>query len=611
MTKDNRKSALERQVQRLGRRIETLQQQSNRFSTFRLFAFVIGLIVSVLAGFQNILFGWGVFLAWVLIFVGIVRVHNRITHTLSQHRLLQQLKTTHLARIVLDWEKIPLPPVQSPGSEHPFAIDLDLIGNYSLHHLMDTSVSYEGSVRLKNWLLATEPDDAQIHYRQLLVKELIPIWLFREKLILAARLVNEKRWRGQSLLDWTDGDETTRFQPSALIVLTFLSSLTIVLFALNNAGILPQFWLLSLVAYLGLYGVFWRKIGDMFGPAKSLQDVVEQLDSVFHHVETFSYANTPHLKNLVQPFLDAETRPSKLLRRLKQVIAAASIQRNPIFWMVLNLLMPYDLYVAYALQNTKTALKKSSVKWLEAFFELEALASLATFAYLNPEYTFPDVKNTSQVIFTGKTLGHALIAYPEKVCNDFVFSKAGETVIITGSNMAGKSSFLRTLGLNLCLAYTGSVVNAAHLELSLFRLFTCIRVSDSVTDGISYFYAEVKRLKALLDALKSDHPHPLFFLIDEIFRGTNNRERLIGSRAYIKALAGHEGVGLISTHDLELVKLADEIPLVTNLHFREQVIEGQMIFDYQLRDGASPTTNALKIMAMEGLPIENDKIALT
>ena len=192
------------------------------------------------------------------------------------------------------------------------------------------------------------------------------------------------------------------------------------------------------------------------------------------------------------------------------------------------------------------------------------------------------------------------------MCNDFCVDARGEVDILTGSNMSGKSSFLRTLGVNLCLAYVGGPVNATAFTVSPFRLFTCIKVSDSVTDGISYFYAEVKRLKALLDALQQQNTLPLFFLIDEIFRGTNNRERLIGSRAYIQALVSQNGVGLIATHDLELVRLADELPQIKNYHFEEQIVDRQMIFDYKLRPGPSPTTNALKIMAMEGLPVHSE-----
>jgi DNA mismatch repair ATPase MutS len=180
----------------------------------------------------------------------------------------------------------------------------------------------------------------------------------------------------------------------------------------------------------------------------------------------------------------------------------------------------------------------------------------------------------------------------------------GDVVIITGSNMSGKSTFLRTIGVNLCLAYAGAAVNADQLETRFYRLFSVIQVTDSLTDGISYFYAEVQRLKALLDAMELDHNLQVFFLIDEIFRGTNNRERQIGSRAFVNSLVGGQGVGLISTHDLELVIIADELPDVVNYHFQEEVTEGRMNFDYKLRPGPSQTTNALQIMRMEGLPVD-------
>ena len=169
--------------------------------------------------------------------------------------------------------------------------------------------------------------------------------------------------------------------------------------------------------------------------------------------------------------------------------------------------------------------------------------------------------------------------------------------------MSGKSTFLRTLGTNLCLAQAGGPVNADHLQTQLFRLFTCIQVSDSLSNGISYFYAEVRRLRALLDAIREDSPYPLFFLIDEIYRGTNNRERQIGSQAFVQTLAQHCGVGLVSTHDLELVRLADQGGNILNYHFREDIRADRMVFDYLLRPGPCPTTNALKIMAIEGLPV--------
>jgi len=196
-----------------------------------------------------------------------------------------------------------------------------------------------------------------------------------------------------------------------------------------------------------------------------------------------------------------------------------------------------------------------------------------------------------------------LIPCDRKVSNDFELGRDKRIAIITGSNMAGKSTFLRTLGINLALAYAGGPVSASYLCASFFRVFACIRVSDSLADGLSYFYAEVKRLKAILDSVRNHPDEVHFVLIDEIFRGTNNRERRIGSQSYIRALAELPVIGSIATHDLELIKLAEEIPAVANYHFREEIVDGRMVFDYRIHIGPCPTTNALKIMEIEGLPV--------
>ena len=229
---------------------------------------------------------------------------------------------------------------------------------------------------------------------------------------------------------------------------------------------------------------------------------------------------------------------------------------------------------------------------------------MATFSWLNPGVAhFPEIWTETAVAFEGQQIGHPLVKMEERVCNDYALDGPGSLTIITGSNMAGKSTFLRTLGVNLVLAYAGGPVVADKMQTSLFRLFASIRVADSLTDGYSFFYAEVRRLEQLLHEYHRADALPLFFLIDEIFRGTNNRERLIGSRAYIRALVNGNGAGLIATHDLELVHLEEESDHIRNFHFRDDVADGRMVFDYKLHPGPCPTTNALKIMALAGLPV--------
>ncbi len=349
--------------------------------------------------------------------------------------------------------------------------------------------------------------------------------------------------------------------------------------------------------------ILQSRIAGAWGELHELEKALTHFKAVFGYLESRAYGTTPGLAKVCAPFVDKDKRPSIEIRRLGRLAAALGVRTNPLLSFVVHLLVPWDFFFTHRLELVKNEIAHLLPRWLDAWHELEALNSLANFAYLNPHYVFPELSSDANRL-SAQRLGHPLLKPEAKVCNDFELDHDQRIVILTGSNMAGKSTFLRTIGVNLCLTYAGAPVNADRLQVSLFRLFTCIKVSDSVQDGLSYFYAEVKRLQALLAAATLADTLPVLFLIDEIFRGTNSRERLIGSRSYIRAMAQSTAVGLVATHDLELIKLADEIRGVTNHHFREEVSDGRMVFDYRLRPGPCPTTNALTIMQLEGLPVD-------
>lgn len=612
ITQQERLNAFQRQVQRLQQRIEQLDRRSNRYGWARVCIFFGGLLPGLGVGF---LLGWWVgvlcFALAMLLFSIVAVYHQQIDRSLTRHRVWLHLKETEIARIRLDWNSIPDAYAPEQQVEHPFEIDLDITGKHSLHRLLNTAISSEGTRRLRDWLLNTRPDLEIIQKRRALIQELIPMSAFRTRLTmkasLAARHVSAQL-EGQRLLRWLDEQKKPANLLPFILFSHLLTILLLLLLALNLLALLPQYWIVVLIVAIIFLAVSKEKRGNLFEDAYYLRDAFAQLNAVFSYLETYRYGHHQHVRRLCEPYFSAGHRPSVLLRRVERIAAGATLERNGMVWLLVNLLLPWDFYLAQRFYRYREHIAAHLPTWLETWFELEALNSLATFAYLHPEYTLPEIHSSVDsehpMPLCAHGLGHPLLPSEEKVVNDFSMQRIGEIAILTGSNMAGKSTFLRTLGINLCLAYSGAHVNATAFETALFRIFSCIKISDSVTEGYSYFYAEVRRLRALLDELEQPGSSlPVFFLIDEIFRGTNNRERRVGSEAYIRALVGKNCLGLLATHDLELVKLAEVLSQVENYHFREEVIDGQMTFDYLLRPGPCPTTNALKIMQMEGLPV--------
>ena len=608
-----RLAQLDKQIARLRRRAVGLNEISRKYWIARRIILVCGVLLALaFCNFAGSKPAWYVAALLAIVFAVVTMYHNRVRDSLTRNSLLIEIKQVHIARIHLHWERIPpADPTASTIPGHPFETDLDITGERSLHRLLDCAITREGSERLKSWLLSTRPDADLIERRQALVRELKDHSAFRDKLQLlsaVARINTGRRerglWNSKVLVDWLARDERKDSLLPAILVLSILSALNLTCIVLAGFKIIPPIWPITFVIYAGAMILKQSRIATAWGELQELEKALTHFQGVFGYLESRSYQNTPGLARICSAFAEEGKQPSHEVRRLGRLAAALGLRTNPILSLLVHVLVPWDFIFTHRLELVKKEIADLLPRWLDAWYELEALNSLANFAYLNPLYEFPELRAESGRI-VARGLGHPLLKPESKVCNDFELDHDRRIVILTGSNMAGKSTFLRTIGVNLVLAYAGAPVNAEKLQASLFRIFTCIKVSDSVQDGLSYFYAEVKRLQALLAATEVDDALPVLFLIDEIFRGTNSRERLIGSRSYIRTLAQGTSVGLVATHDLELIKLGDEIEGVVNQHFREEVYEGRMVFDYRLRPGPCPTTNALTIMRLEGLPVES------
>jgi len=513
-----------------------------------------------------------------------------------------------LARVKFDWSQLPFRRF-SHTPDHPFVADLDILGQHSLHQLLDSATSIGGSNRLRDWLIEPNPDSDRITLRQQLVKELAPLRLYRDKLNLESAIIQKPHSEideGEWIATWIEQNQASPPLNVSLIISSGLLLFSYVLLILTFLVDFQQYWIFTFTIYIAIFVFSQLKLAPLFSEARTLEISLQKFRAVFRHIERFSYSHTPNLRKLCEPFMQSDDQPSSHIRRLAFIMTGASLRTNSLLWIFANILMPWDLWFGHRFTREKKTLSHHLPEWLDIWFELEGLSSLANYAALNPACVYPTIEPASEtgMLFAAQELGHPLIPDTERVCNEFAIERSNAINIITGSNMSGKSTFLRTIGINHVLTYAGGPVCASSFQTRWLRLFSCIQVADSIADGFSYFYAEVRRLRILLDELKRSSERPLLFLIDEIFRGTNNRERLIGSRSYIRELAKNTGIGLISTHDLELVHLDEEIDSIKNFHFREDIIDGAMSFDYVLHDGPCPTTNALKIMELEGLPIE-------
>jgi DNA mismatch repair ATPase MutS len=272
------------------------------------------------------------------------------------------------------------------------------------------------------------------------------------------------------------------------------------------------------------------------------------------------------------------------------------------FHPVVHLFTLWDIHSAFALEKWRAAHGPQVRRWFEALAELEALSCLAGFAHDRPEFVWPVLEAEGPRVVT-KAMGHPLLEAP--VPNDVTLPGPGSALLITGSNMSGKTTLMRALGTNVVLALAGAPVCAREFVLSPMQVLTSMRVKDSLERGVSYFYAEVQRIKAVLDAAAGAKGQALF-LLDEILLGTNTRERQIASREVLRLLLSTGACGAVTTHDLSLASLADEHPgRVVNVHFRDHLEAGKMVFDYQLRSGVVDTTNALRVLRMAGVPVED------
>ncbi|MCB9258759.1 MAG: hypothetical protein H6612_05330 [Ignavibacteriales bacterium] len=600
--KEELNSEIESEIIKLDSKLNRLIASSKKYSIIRLIIFLTAVIL-FLGLYLNNYKTAAVISASILIiiFIFLMINHNKVEASIKKFKIFIQIKKEELARSNLVWDNIPELDYNFTANPSDLEQDLNITEKNGLLQLIYTGVSLEGINKLREWLSSNKLNKEIILIRQKIIRDLIKQKRFWEKLQLVTRLSIKKSLLKIEISEWLTKTINKKGLKLYTIFLSFLCIINLIVFAGFLFGILPAYYYQFLMIYIFFYFAGFKYIKDIQGVAEFLYDEIRKFSSIFGFIENYNYGKSEILKNELEVFLSNNISPTKTLNKVNLSIEILNLRANPFIWFLISVLVPIDYLLSIKIEKFKNTIKTVFPLWLETWYKLEAYCSLAEFAYLNPDYNFAEFNESENLIETQK-IGHPLINPNKKISNNFIINNNSITNIITGSNMSGKSTFLRTIGINILLAHSGSVVNAERFIVSNFNIYSCIKVSDSVVDGISYFYSEVKRLKKILSEIKENKCKSLI-LIDEIYKGTNNIERLKGSKALIKHLAKEEIFSVISTHDLELVQIANEINYVKNYHFREVIEQNKMTFDYRLLEGPCPTTNALEIMKIEGLPI--------
>ncbi len=552
---------------------------------------------------------WYIMGNWTLLgflfgFLGVAHVHHRLESRLRRLGTWIEMQVSNLARLRVEWNGIP-ETTMSLSSDHPYGGDLDLVGRYSLFRLLDVTISRDGQALLLAWLAHQHPlPFDQWKSRRKLVQALTSLPGLRNRIRLTAQCLSANPINVVHLWNLLERSPALPHLGLLLGTASALAGLTMVLFGFWFFGGGSGYWIVPFLCYALLIFLVSGRLSHVFEWTQDLHLDLEKFAAVIGVFEKRSFRRFPAIQAVIDPWKDGQ--PSAAVKRLARICGGLSLKAHPLLHLAMHVVIPWDLAWLWYLQKVSGRLRHVLPDWTVRLSTIDAAMALATFAYLNPSYTWPSRNQdgaVSEIGIAGTAVGHPLIAHHQRIANDLTLEGLGRILLVTGSNMSGKSTFLRTIGINVCLAQTGGPVCAESWAWSWLQVRTCIRVGDRLEEGLSYFYVEVKRLKNLLVAMADRDNAPVLFLIDEIFKGTNNRERLLGSEAFIRELTARRGLGLVTTHDLELANLEQELTSLVNVHFQETVGDKELTFDYRLRPGPCPTTNALRIMAMEGLPV--------
>ncbi|MGD9900302.1 MAG: hypothetical protein AB7T22_14355, partial [Calditrichaceae bacterium] len=378
------------QIRRFESGIRKLKNRSKRFSLYRLGIAITGMTFIILALYfgNEFLSGMAIF-TFLVVFNIVSYFHRRIAQKIHDHILYRDIKLQHIDRYHLNWKNIPHTEIRSSG-EHPFAGDLDITGEYSLHRMIDTSTSLQGSKILADWLLCTHPELDVINHRQKLVAELAKLSRFRDKLKLTSYRINEQQFDGEKLTLWLKQSALRILPRWILPLLSVLAAADIILFSLYYLQLLPAVWIFPFMLYIILFLSNRNYLKDLFEDAINLSDELKKFSEILIFIESNSFAGKTNLKQFMTRFYNSGANPSAMIKKMTYIIIAIGLRMNPVMQVLLNIIGPWDYYISNILRKYKKSLSEILPEWLNTWYELEALSSVADFADLHRDYIFPE-----------------------------------------------------------------------------------------------------------------------------------------------------------------------------------------------------------------------------
>lgn len=578
-------------------RASDLRSKDRLFVRFRVIAFLL-LIGVGCACVADAAVSWLWMLVPIAVFVCVLKLHQPIIKRLRRSEAARNYYTRSLERLAGRWRDGPDCGQQFVDSQHPWSSDLDTFGPGSIFQRLNQCRTLPAQRKLAAWL-TTLPATDVIEERQRQSESLRDQLDLREQLAIIEDQVD---WATaeKSLTGWL-GESPEPFPVWALWGARCVGvvSVVVLIMVFGSSLSITAIFLMMLLQAPFVYANRHR-IKSVMDEVDSVDKALQQLSEVTQQFETFPFTEKS-LQQLQNRLTVDGMIASNRIRRLSKLIGWLNNALRNQFFMPIAWIFGFYIHLPYRIDRWRTCYGPRVAEWLDAVTTMEVINSVAAFNYEQQRFARPEISEDT-IEFTAEQLGHPLLTDAECVRNDVSLTQQTPLMLISGSNMSGKSTLLRSVGTNLVLASCGARVNADRFRAYPFQLGTAMRVSDSLQEGRSLFFSVVQRLKTVVDLTSQDRP--VLFLLDEILSGTNSHDRRRGAEAVIRTLVNKSALGMVTTHDLTLTKIVDSMGgKAENKHFEDQVLDGKMTFDYQLRDGVVERSNAIELMRMMGLDV--------